>query len=441
MLDAILNSRAFYYTLYTLAVLLLGAGLCVVSYLDRIYRELGRVTTGQVHAALDLFEAEVEPRIRMERREASLTFALLAQLWLVLVAIVTARALFLFVEGRLRTLAQLVVLVTLEVILGMHFVPYILLTRTTSRWLVPLLPVLRVLSWAVWPLRAGLEMAASLAHLAEEREPSAQQTAQNGIEALVEAAEEEGILRRDEAQLIEQVVEFTDKRVRELMTPRPDIVAIPAAASIEQLRRVMVETKYSRIPAYEGSLDEIVGVVFARDVLQVPEREAGQRMVRELMRPALFVPETKRGSPLLKEMQQKNQQMAIVVDEYGSVAGLVTVEDLVEEIVGEIGEEDRSPVPDVAREPEGSLVMRGSVSLDKVRELLAIELDSEEAQASTTIAGLLNTVAGHVPTPGEIIEYNGLWFEVLEANQRKVLRLRVRRHAVPTIPQGGTDAT
>jgi CBS domain containing-hemolysin-like protein len=152
------------------------------------------------------------------------------------------------------------------------------------------------------------------------------------------------------------------------------------------------------------------------------------------MRPALFVPETKLGSQLLKEMQQKNQQMAIVVDEYGSVAGLVTIEDLVEEIVGEIGEEDRHPAPDVVREPDGSLVLRGSVSLEKVQELFEVEFNAAAGDASTTVAGLLNSVAGHVPSAGESFDYDGLRFEVLEANQRKVLRLRARRRAAAAAP-------
>jgi putative hemolysin len=312
-------------------------------------------------------------------------------------------------------------------------VPYLLLTRTTSRWLGPLVPVLRAFVLVIWPLRVLLELAISVAHISEEEEPTAAQAQQEGIEALVEAAQEEGILAGDQAQLIEQVVEFSDKRVREVMTPRPDIVAIPATATVEQLRRLVIETKFSRIPVYDRGLEDIIGIAFARDLLQIPHGEGARSTVRELVRPALFVPETKLGSQLLKEMQLKNQQMAIAVDEYGSVAGLVTVEDLVEEIVGEIGEEDRLPVPDVVREGDGSLVLRGSVSLERVQELFGVEFDAAAEEAATTVAGLLNTLAAHVPMPGEKIDYNGLRFEVLEANQRKVLRLRVRRQAAAAV--------
>lgn len=414
-------------TLYVVAVLLLGAGLCVMAYLDRVYRELGRVATGRVRDNLEVFEREVEPQLNLERRRASLYFNLLAQLWLVLVAVVTAAGVSLFNQSAWQRAAEMVVFLTLEVALGMYFVPHVLLTRTTGRWVRPLVPVIKLFVSAVWPLRAGLDLAVSLLHLGDDRAPGERPDGQEGIEALVEAAEEDGILRPDEADLIEQVVEFSDKRVHEVMTPRPEIVAIPAAATIEQLRRLVVETRYSRIPVYEGSLDDIVGIAFARDVLQVPESEAPRRTVRELMRPALFVPETKLGSQLLREFQQKNQQMAVVVDEYGSVAGVVTAEDLVEEIIGEIGEEDRAPVPDAVRDAEGALVLRGSVSLEKAGELLGAELDREMEDAPATVAGLVNRIAGRVPAAGETLDFNGFRFEVLEANQRKVLRLRVVR--------------
>src|SRR6202044_2168143 len=227
---------------------------------------------------------------------------------------------------------------------------------------------------------------------------------------------------------------FGDKRVRDVMTPRPDVIAIRADASLEELRDLVVETKFSRLPVFEKTLDDIAGIVMGRDMLEVPDREAAHRIVRELMRPALFVPETKFGSELLKEMQRKNQQMAVVIDEYGLMAGLVTIEDLVEEIVGEIGEEDRRPAPDVIRETGGSMVVRGSVGVDKVAELFGVALETAAQHSNvSTIAGLLNSVAGHVPRTGEVVEFDGIRFEVLEANQRKVLRVRARRATAASI--------
>jgi len=413
---------------YTIGILVLAAGLMVFAYLDRIYRQLGRVVAGPAHANLDAFVAEIEPRLRINRTRAAGTFSLLTRLGLVVVSVLTARAVILFAGQTWQIAVEMIFFLGFEVILGMQFFPALLLARTTGRWLIPILPVVRLFAWLVWPIQAILEFAISLLHISDEPDSGASADDQHAIEAIVDAATEQGILEQDEARLIEQVVEFSDKRVREVMTPRPDVIAIPARASIEQLRRVLVEAKLSRLPVYENNLDEIIGIVIARDVLQVPESESLQRTVRELVRPALFVPEAKMGSSLLKEMQRKSQQMAIVIDEYGSMAGIVTAEDLVEEIVGEIGEEDRQPVPDVIRESSGSMVLRGSLSVEKLKELFGVEVSDRDVESTAaTVAGLLNHVAGHVPEAGERLDYAGLQFEILEANQRKVLRLRARR--------------
>ena len=347
--------------LYTLGVLALTAGLTVFAYLDRVYRELDRVTTGRVHRHLEAFQNEIEPRLNMDRRRAANSFSLLARLWLVLVAALTARGVIFFVPSVSQAAVEMTFFLGAEVVVLMQFAPSLLLAGAPGTWISPLVPAVRLFLWIVWPIQAILELGVSVLHLGEE-EPSAAADEQQTLEAFVDAATEEGIIEQDEARLIEQVVEFGDKRVRDVMTPRPDVIAIPASATLEEFRDLAVETKYSRLPAYEKSLDEIIGVAMARDMLEVPDRDAASRTVREIMRPALFVPETKFGAELLKEMQRKNQQMAVVIDEYGLMAGIVTIEDLVEEIVGEIGEEDRRPAPDVIREPGGAMVLRGSVA-------------------------------------------------------------------------------
>jgi putative hemolysin len=413
--------------LYTLGMLLLTAGLVVASYLDRAHRELGRVRTGRTHDHLETFESEIEPLFKLERARAALAFSLLVRLWLVFVATLTALGVVYFVPNRWQAALEIVLLLGAQVVVAMQILPVLLMAGTDGDWISPLVPVIRLLLWILWPVRALTELIVSVLRLSDE-EPSAPEAEQQAIEAFVDQAAEEGIIEQEDARLIEQVVEFGDKRVRDVMTPRPDIVAIPAQASIEELRKRVVETKFSRLPVHEKSLDDIIGIVVARDMLEIPDREAARRSVRELLRPALFVPETKFGSELLKEMQQKNQQMAIVIDEYGLVAGLATIEDLVEEIVGEIGEEDRRQAPDVVRESGGAMIMRGSVPVDKIRELFGVQFETAEEHAeASTIAGLLNGVAGHVPRTGEVIEFDGLRFEVLEANQRKVLRVRARR--------------
>jgi CBS domain containing-hemolysin-like protein len=390
---------------------------------------MGRVSSGRIREHLNTFEAEIEPRFKMDRGRAALTFTLLARLWLVLVAAVTALAVNSAVPGRWEFGIEVVIFLGAEVVIAMQFLPLLLLAGMRGNWIAPLVPLVRLLLWLTWPVHALMAFQASVLHISDE-EPSAPAAEQQAIEALVDAATEEGIIEQDDARLIEQVVEFGDKRVRDVMTPRPDVVAIPAKATLEELRERIVETKFSRLPVYGKSLDDIIGIIVARDMLEVPERDAARRTVRELMRPALFVPEMKFGSELLKEMQRKNQKMAIVIDEYGLLAGVVTVEDLIEEIVGEIGEEDRRPAPDAIREASGAMVLRGSVPVDKIAELFSVEFDAIAARSNaTTVAGLLNSIAGHVPRTGEIIEFEGLRFEVLEANQRKVLRVRARRAA------------
>jgi putative hemolysin len=416
--------------LYSLGVVALTVGLVVASYLDRVYRELGRVSTGRIHDHLDTFEADIEPRFKMDRPRASLAFSLLARLWLVLVATLTAIGAVDFVPGKWEAALEIVLLVGAQVVIVMQLLPILLLAGTRGNWVSPLVPFVRFLLLLMWPILTLINLAVSVLRLSEDEQAAPAKDQQQAIEALVDAATEEGIIEQDEARLIEQVVEFSDKRVRDMMTPRPDIVAISAKATLEEFRRRVVETKFSRLLVYDKSLDDIAGIAIARDMLAVPDRDAARRSVRELMRPALFVPETKFGSELLKEMQRKNQQMAVVIDEYGLLAGVVTVEDLVEEIVGEIGEEDRRPAPDMIREPTGAVVLRGSVPVDKIGELFGVQLDTAAEHAdATTIAGLLNGVAGHVPRTGEVVEFDGLKFEVLEANQRKVLRVRARRIA------------
>jgi putative hemolysin len=419
--------------LYIIGGLLLTAELVVVSYLDRMYRDLGRLTTGRVHEHVALFESGIEPRLKIDRLRAGLAFSLLARVSLLLVSAAVVRSVFIVAETPWEAALEIVLLLGAEVVVGMQLLPLLLLVGTRGQWLLPLVPALRVLLWLSWPVLALLDLATSLLRLSED-EPGAPAADSQAIEALVDAATEGGIIEQDQARLIEQVVEFGDKRVRDVMTPRPDVVAIPARASLDDLRERVVETKFSRLPVYEKTLDDVIGIVVARDMLEVSDRDGARRTVRELMRPALFVPETKFGSALLQEMQRKNQQMAIVIDEYGLVAGIVTAEDLVEEIVGEIGEEDRRPAPDAVRDSTGAVVLRGSVPLDKLAEIFGAEIEIAGPSNATTVAGLLNSVAGHVPRTGETIEHDGLRFEVLEANQRKVLRVRARRMAPASTP-------
>jgi CBS domain containing-hemolysin-like protein len=422
-----------YSWLYALGVALLALFLPILSYLALIYRELGRMNTGRVHEHLEIFEAQIEPRINLRRRSAGRTFRILGHFWLAFLVLETTRGVLFFASSTWEALLELTVFIVLEVVFAMHFIPDMLLYRTSGRWLLKVMPLIKAAMVIAWPVRVFLEGAESLARISEQevRETPEQRT-EEGIEALVEAAEEEGFIEPDQADLIEQVVEFSDKRVREVMTPRPDIEAIAADATLEELHAKVIGTHFTRIPVFEKSLDDIQGVVHSQDLLQIADTDLPKRKVRELMRPVLLMPETKVGSELLKEMRQKNQPMAIIIDEHGSVAGLATIEDLVEEIVGESSGDRLRPAPDVVKEPDGALVLRGSTPIDRVEEILKIQFGKKSDETVTTIAGLLSHVSGKVPAPGERFDLEGYRFEVLEANQRKVLRLRARKQAADT---------
>jgi CBS domain containing-hemolysin-like protein len=427
---------------YVGSLLVLGLGLPIFSYLTLIYRELGRMTTGRVHEHLDIFEAEIEPKLQINRRSGGRTFRILGHFWLAFVVLETTRGVVYLVPNRWEAGLQFLVFLSLEVVIAMHFIPDMLLYRTTGRWLLPLLPLIRTAMWLVWPIRIFLEGAESVARISEQEvERTEEQRTEEGIEALVEVAEEEGIIEPDQADLIEQVVEFSDKRVREVMTPRPDVVALSADASLEEMHAKFLETKFSKMPVYEKSPDDIIGIVYTQDLLQIADTDLPRRKVRELLKPILFVPETKAGSDLLREMRQKGQSMVVVIDEHGSVAGIATVEDLVEEIVGESGADKMQPAPDAVREPDGSLVLRGSMSITDVEKLLGVQFGEHSDETVTTVAGLLSHALGKVPAPMDKIDLEGFRFEVLEANQRKVLRLRARRLAAAGSSVANGEAT
>src|SRR5271155_2587941 len=286
--------------LVILGILGLCGALTIVSYVDRVYLQLSRMTTGGVRDNLDIFEAEIEPRLKLERPAAALTFRLLSHLLLALVAALTVLFASRSADTLMESALEEIVLPVCEVFFFMHLIPYLFLTHSTGRWLGPCVPALRVLSFVVWPIRTLLEAGVSVAHLHDEKQ-SESAADQEGLEALVEAGESQGILEPHDAKLIEQVVEFGDSRVREVMTPRPDMVAIQASATLAELRQLLMDSKYSRVPVYENSLDEIIGIVNVHDLLGIPEGEAQRRQAREIARPVLFVPETKHGSQLLRE--------------------------------------------------------------------------------------------------------------------------------------------
>jgi putative hemolysin len=256
--------------------------------------------------------------------------------------------------------------------------------------------------------------------LTREHSDEQPETQAEAVDALIEAGQEEGILDATNRDLIQSVVQFSEKTVREAMKPRPEIVGLPSDASVAQFVELLRTRPFSRLPVYQGSIDNIVGLAYAQDVLQIADTEAHSRTLQSLMRKDVyFVPETKLVSDLLREMQKQKVRMAIVIDEYGGVAGLVTIEDLVEEIVGEISDEHEA---EVVRESEASYLVPGNMDVDRLEELLGIRPERRDA---ATVAGLVSELAGRIPQKGEVIEEDGLRLEVLQASNRRVERVRV----------------
>ena len=239
-----------------------------------------------------------------------------------------------------------------------------------------------------------------------------------------EGEQQDAISEEEGRELLQSVVDFTETVVREVMTPRPDIVAVGADATLQDLRTLFREQQYSRMPVYRDNLDNILGIVFVKDLVALPP--TAEPPMTTLMRTGMFVPESKRVSELLKEMQRRQAQMAIVVDEYGGTAGLVTVEDLLEEIVGEIRDEYDVESEAVVDEGDGIFVLSGRVSVDEVHDRLGVEIEREGFE---TVGGYLLSNLGRMPYVGERFEMDGLDVEVLEVERRRIVKVRLRRAA------------
>ena len=227
---------------------------------------------------------------------------------------------------------------------------------------------MRGLIYLVTPITLVLGFLQSVATLTRENTTEQPETAAEAVDALIEAGQEEGIIQEGDRDLIQSVVEFSGKTVREAMKPRPAMFALPTSTTVEHFIEMLRAKHYSRVPVYEGSIHNIKGIVYTQDVLQVLDSEAHVRALDSIMRrDVYFVPESKLGSDLLREMQKQNIHMAMVVDEYGGVAGLVTIEDLVEEIVGEI-RDDRDK-PEIVRDGELAFIVSGGMDVDRLSEL------------------------------------------------------------------------
>ncbi len=404
-------------------VLLVGLLVCgsVASYLRLLLRRLTPV------AALQLFQPSKGRRVRADRERVGVSISALHGATMHLFAVGVTGLLFLERPGHLwgNLCAALAIVLSVIAIFD-QLIPFMLVARhdepevILEHWM----PFLRTVVLLALPLTFPILVSTTIGRLLEPpEEKPAPPTPQQSLQELIEAGEQGGLIEKGEGELLQSVVEFGDTLVREVMTPRPEIAALEINAPVEELRRLFREKRLTRYPVYSGQLDRIQGLVNVRDLMELPPDEQAKVTLRSLVRPVPFVPETKRIQALLKELQQTTTQLAIAVDEYGSVSGLVTIEDLLEEIVGEIRDEVEPHARDVIKETPNSYVVRGHTELAQIAEQLHVDIEGRDY---STVAGLLLARLGHVPKPGETVERSGVTFEVLEANQRTVLKVRLR---------------
>jgi putative hemolysin len=418
----------------TLTFLLL-VGLSLLATVDMAFGQLSDVGLRRL-----ITEAEELAKLRssaflkqvLENRPR-FTFAISAtiQILLVVVAVlVTSISLNSFQQDRFVLFGLLGGLVLAGIF--RQIIPLFISTRDPEGTLLFLLPVIRpllpLMAFAADPFHRLFDRSRRKDEELDNGEEDEEQDAGDDIQALIDVGEAEGILEEEEGELIHSIIEFGDTRVNEVMTPRPDIVAISAGATIREARDIMVESKYSRLPVYREQIDNVEGLIYVRDLLQRWAEGNEDGPISPLVRPVYFVPETKPVADLLEEMQKAHVQLSMVIDEYGGVSGLVTVEDILEEIVGEIEDEDIAgeELNDIVEQGEGCYEVLGSTEIGKIERLFDMEIEADDF---TTIAGLVINESGKVPQPGEQLTFRGLELEVLEGDERRIGRLRVKRAA------------
>ena len=294
----------------------------------------------------------------------------------------------------------------------------------TALFVAPLVSVLA----ASLPVRAVTRMliGATNVLLPGKGRPAGPAASEEELLALADVAVEAGEIQSEERALIRSIIDFGDTVAREVMVPRPDMVTMQADATVAQAMELAITNGYSRIPTYGEGIDDVVGVVYAKDLMRAMREGIGDGPVRPLLRPAEFVPETKFVAELLREMQAKQTHMAIVVDEYGGTAGLVTLEDLIEELVGEIVDEFDVEDPLLEPLPNGDWRVNARMPLDEVNDLLRLDLPEGDWD---TVGGLVFNLLGHVPSEGESVELDGLRLRAERVTGRRIGRVRISRRA------------
>ncbi len=303
--------------------------------------------------------------------------------------------------------------------------------QQTDRVALILAPLLTGIGRLVGPVAASLVKVAN-AVMPGKGLPQGPFITEHEIRALAEVASDESEIEEEEKELIHSIFEFGDTIVREVMVPRPDIEGIESDKSLRDVQALVLRHGYSRIPVFEDDLDNVIGLVYAKDVLKALYQGKGDMPLAEVVRPAHFVPEQKKIADMLREMQGQKFHIAMVTDEYGSVSGLVTLEDLLEELVGEITDEYDREEPEMVEVSEGVYRVDGKVGIDEVNELFDVELPDEEWD---TVGGLMLGLLGSIPAEGDEVVFQNLTFKAERVQGRRIAKVLVTRQDEPKEPE------
>lgn len=307
-----------------------------------------------------------------------------------------------------------------------HLAPRALVYINPEKFFITLWPAISPIYYLFYPLSAPI--ASLMKRFQEKRKEllshSDEDIVDEHFQAFLDAGQREGFFEKDEGKMIQSVVDLGDTIVREVMTPRIDMIFINTDSTLQKFKELVAHTKLSRIPVYKKNVDHIKGVAFSKDLLDYTQEELCSIKVSSIMHPAYFVPESKKLGELLTEMQKKRIQLAIVVDEYGGTSGLITIEDILEEIVGEIRDEYDKESEEISQQSDGSLIVSGKVNIEEIDDLLDLELDEGTFE---TIGGLIFEVLGYFPKVGESFDHKGARFQILEANDRRIFKIKVTK--------------
>ena len=286
-----------------------------------------------------------------------------------------------------------------------------------------LIPFSRISYYIFWPFLFPLRKLLERLERAEQADEDEEEPTDEEVQAYIDVGEEEGIIEPSEGRLLQSIVDFGDRLAHEIMTPRIDVLTFDAHRPLAELAKIFSESKYSRIPIYEDSVDHITGIVHIKEVFDAILRDEA-RSVAELARTPYFVSGTKLVSELMRELQSEHLEIAVVVDEYGGTAGIITLEDILEEIVGEISDEHEDEEATIVDVGDGTYLVNGMLRVDELEEKLGANLSGEDYE---TVAGLIVTTLGRIPKVGAVVTKNGFKFEVERADRRRIYRVRVSK--------------